>query len=96
MVSGKSGGVQGHCMSHTKRFHRTLAGFGLTWHGGGRVSCFLEILETHFITKYLQIGHPTRAPRADHCVIMSEWFVGLGLRFRLGVGLVSGFGRGHG
>ena len=36
---------------------RTLAGFGLTWHGGNRFSCFFEILETHFITKYLQIGH---------------------------------------
>ena len=34
---------------------RTLAGFGLTGHGGSRFSCFLDILETHFITKYLQI-----------------------------------------
>ena len=61
MVFGRSGGVRGVRMDHTKRFPRTLAGFGLTWHGGSRFSCFLEILETHFITKYLQIG--TRASR---------------------------------
>ena len=33
MVFGRSGGVQGHGMDHTKRSPRTLAGFGLTWHG---------------------------------------------------------------
>ena len=55
-------------MDHTKRFHRTLAGFGLTWHGGNRFSCFLEILETHFITKYLQIG-----PRASRLVLGFFW-----------------------
>ena len=43
-------GVRGHGMYHTKRFPRTLAGFGVTWHGGIRFSCILEILETHFIT----------------------------------------------
>jgi hypothetical protein len=64
MVFGRSGGVQGHGMDHTNRFPRTLAGFGLTWHGGNRFSCFLEILETHFITKYLQIG-----PRASRLVL---------------------------
>ena len=56
MVFGRSGGVRGHGMDNTNRFPRTLAGFSLTWHGGNRFSCFLEILETHFITKYLQIG----------------------------------------
>ena len=61
---GMSRGVRGHGMDHTKRFPRTLAGFGLTGHGGSRFSCFLEILETHFITKYLQIG-----PRASRLVI---------------------------
>ena len=61
MVFGRSGGVRGEGMDHTMRFPRTLAGFGLTWHGGSRFSCFLKILETHFITKYLQIG--SRASR---------------------------------
>ena len=64
MVFGRSGGVRGHGMDHTRRFPRTLAGFGLTWHGGSRFSCFLEILETHFITKYRQIG-----PRASRLVL---------------------------
>ena len=64
MVFGRSGGFRGEGMDHTKRFPRTLAGFGLTWHGGSRFSCFLEILETHFITKYLQIG-----PRASRLVL---------------------------
>ena len=31
---GRSGGVQGEGMDHTKRFPRTLAGFGLTRHVG--------------------------------------------------------------
>ena len=57
-------------MDHTKRYPRTLAGFGLTWHGGSRFSCFLEILETHFITKYLQIG-----PRASRLVLGFFWGV---------------------
>ena len=31
-----------------------------SWNDGGRrSSCFLEILETHFMTKYLQIGPRT-------------------------------------
>ena len=64
MVFGKSKGVRGHGMDHTRRFPRTLAGFGLTWHGGSRFSCFLGILETHFITKYLRIG-----PRASRLVL---------------------------
>ena len=53
-------------MDHTKRFPRTLAGFGLTGHGGSRFSCFWEILETHFITKYIKIG-----PRASRLVFAS-------------------------
>ena len=53
-----------HGMDHTKRSPRTLAGFGLTWDGGNRFSCFWEILESHFITKYLQIG-----PRASRLVL---------------------------
>ena len=64
MVFGRSGGVRGHGMDHANRFPRTLAGFGLTWHGGSRFSFFGEILETHFITKYLQIG-----PRASRLVL---------------------------
>ena len=64
MEFGRSGGVRGEGMDHTKRFPRTLAGFGLTGHGGSRFSCFLEILETYFITKYLQIG-----PRASRFVL---------------------------
>ena len=40
MVFGRSRGVRGHGMDHTNRFPRTLAGFGLTWHGGNRFSCF--------------------------------------------------------
>ena len=47
-----------------RTFPRTLAGFGLTGHWGSRFSCFLEILETHFITTYLQIG-----PRASRLVL---------------------------
>ena len=54
---GRSGCVRGDGTDHTKTLSRTLAGFGLTGHGGSRFSCFWEILETHFITKYLQIGH---------------------------------------
>ena len=64
MEFGRSGGVWGHGTDHTKRFPRTLAGFGLPGHGGSRFSCFGEILETHFITKYLQIG-----PRASRLVL---------------------------
>ena len=55
-------------MDHTNRFPRTLAGFGLTWHGGSRFSCFLEILETHFITKYIQI-----VPLASRLVLGFFW-----------------------
>ena len=40
MEFGRSGGVRRHGMDHTKRFPRTLEGFGLTWHGGNRFSCF--------------------------------------------------------
>ena len=40
MVFVRSGGVRGHGMDHTMRFPRTLARFGLTWHGGSRFSCF--------------------------------------------------------
>ena len=40
MVLGRSRGVRGHGMDHTKRFPRTLARFGLTWHRGSRFSCF--------------------------------------------------------
>ena len=64
MELGRSGGVRGDGMDHTMRFPRTLAGFGLTGHGGSRFSRFLEILETHFITKYLQIR-----PRASRLVL---------------------------
>ena len=68
MVFGRSGGVQGHGMDHTNRFPRTLVGSGLAWHGGSRFSCFLEILETHFITKYLQI-----VPLASRLVLGFFW-----------------------
>ena len=64
MIFARSRGVRGHGMDHTMRFRQSLAGFGLTWHGGSRFSCSLEILETHFITKYLQIG-----PRASRLVL---------------------------
>ena len=64
-------GVRGDGMDHTKRFPRTLAGFGLTGHGGSRFSCFLEILATHFITKYLQIG-----PRASRLFLGFFWSQG--------------------
>ena len=64
-----------HGMDHTMRFPRTLAGFGLTWHGGNRFSYLLEILETHFITKYLQIG-----PRASRLVLGFFWRPGHHLR----------------
>ena len=43
IVFERSGGVQGHGMDHTMLFPRTLAGFGLLWHGGCRFSCFLDI-----------------------------------------------------
>ena len=75
MVFGRSGGVRGHGMDHTRRLPRTLAGFGLTWHGGSRFSCFWEILETHFITKYLPIG-----PRASRLVLGFVWKPGHHLR----------------
>ena len=52
----RSGGVRGDGMDNTKTLSRTLAGFGLTGHGGSRFSCFLEMLETLFVTKYLKIG----------------------------------------
>jgi len=57
MELGRSGGVREVRGDHSKTLSRTLAGFGLTGHGASRFSCFLEIFETHFITKYLQIGH---------------------------------------
>ena len=40
MEFGRSGGVRGEGVDHTKRFPRTLAGFGLTGRGGSRFSCF--------------------------------------------------------
>ena len=46
MVFGRSGGVRGHGMDHTKRFPRTLAGFGLTWHGE---------LDFHVFRKYWKL-----------------------------------------
>ena len=61
---GRSGGVRGDGADHTKTLSRTLARFGLTGHGGSRFSCFLRILETHFITKYPQI-----CPRASRLVL---------------------------
>ena len=66
MVFGRSGGVWGHGMDHTRRFPRIPARFCLTWHGENRLSCFFGILETHFITKYLRIG-----PRASRLVLGS-------------------------
>ena len=87
MKFGRSGGVQGHGMVHTRRFPRTLTGFGLTWHRGSRFSCFWEILETHFITKYLQI-----VPRASRLVLglFGEWRT----RYLLGVAHTIFFGCG--
>ena len=77
---GRSCGVRGEGMDHTKRFPRTLAGFGLTGHGVSRISCFWEILETHFITKFLQIG-----PRASRLV--KPWVGGCVYTYSTGVGL---------
>ena len=88
-----SGGVRGHGMDHTNRFPRTLAGFGLTWHGGSRFSWFLEILESHFITKYLQIGFGSGAHD-----IFREWhtrfFLVWRTRYFLGVAHTIFFGCG--
>ena len=55
-------------VDHTKRLSRTLAGFGLTGHGGSQFSCFWEILGSHFITKYFQIG-----PRTSRLVLGFVW-----------------------
>ena len=57
LIFRRSGGVRGHGMEKTTRFPRTLAGFGLTWHGGSRFSWFLEISETHFIM-HTRAHHP--------------------------------------
>ena len=43
-----SGGVRGHGTDHTMRFPRTLAKFGLTWHGGSRFSWFFIVLSLLF------------------------------------------------
>ena len=43
MVFGRSRGVRGHGTDHAKRYPRTLAGFGLTWHGGSRFMFFGNI-----------------------------------------------------
>ena len=45
LIFGRSGGVREEGMDHTKRFHRTLAGFRLTWHLGSRFSCLLDNLD---------------------------------------------------
>ena len=53
---GRSGGVRGDGMDHTKTLSRTLAGFGLTWRRKVHFSTFDGKLEGSFMTKYPQIG----------------------------------------
>ena len=55
LTFGRSGGVRENGMDHTKTLSRTLARFGLPWHGKVHFSTFYGKLECSSMTKYLQI-----------------------------------------
>ena len=57
-------GVREERTEHTIFFPRSFIGSGLTWHPKVHFSTFDGKLETHFITKHLQIG-----PRASRFVL---------------------------
>ena len=64
----RSGGVRGERTDHTKKFRRSLAGFGLTWHR-----------KVHFSTFDGKLGVPDYLLMLDACLMVhGSWLKALG------------------